>query len=172
MKGSWNTTQKQHLVQSSSFISCYIAYNVCWLLSSLWLFQLNNYLSLTVLTLSPKWRWKFVNMNITEQEIWCLSVCFFSTRGRVWVHHLNLCSDHCQNSDGKWFSFRGHWRNGNGQCFFLPLICIHLHIYVNKKKLGQPPLERQCVVSWTHAQVVNSNSTLVVRIHLSVSIEF
>ena len=38
--------------------------------------------------------------------------CFFSSRGRVWVHHLSLSSGH------RWLPFQW-W------LLFLPVICIH-----------------------------------------------
>ena len=41
---------------------------------------------------------------------------------------------------------------------------LHSFTYVNKqKKLGWPLPERWCVVAWTQAQVVNSNSTSAVQ---------
>ena len=38
-----------------------------------------------------------------------LKLCFFSTWGRVWVHHLSLSSGHLWNSDGRWLSCPIPW---------------------------------------------------------------
>ena len=49
-------------------------------------------------------------------------MCFFSSRGRVWVHHLSFSSRHSQNSDRCW---RPLLITIPVVAFFSPLICIH-----------------------------------------------
>ena len=56
--------------------------------------------------------------------------CFFSTWGRVWVHHLRLSSGHCQNSDGQWLSCPIPWSIKTVNSVYPEFIMIHSFVFI------------------------------------------
>ena len=81
-------------------------------------------------------------------DIECASMCFFSSWGRVCVHHLSLSSGYRQNGNQWW---RPLPMARTMVAFSPPLICIHKQ---TKKKLGQPLPERRSVVNSSTAPTV------------------
>ena len=87
---------------------------------------------------------------------------FFSSWGRVWVHHLSLNSGHCWNGDCQWqpllelqLAVATTSNCHSSGCFFPPLICTQ----TNKNWVSQ----WKSAVAFGGTQVVNSNSTLAVQ---------
>ena len=106
------------------------------------------------------------------------TTCFFSTWGRVWVHHLSLSSGHCWNSDGWWLSCPVPWSIKTVNSVYPEFIMIHLFAFIyicqqieknwvshhqNGDWQWWPLLIAILAVASTQAQVVNSNSTLAVQ---------
>ena len=85
------------------------------------------------------------------------SVCFCSTWGRVWVHHLSLSSGHGWNSDRQWLSCPVPWFIKTVNSVYPEFIVIHSFAFIYicrqiEKKLGWPSPEWGCAVAWTQAQ--------------------
>ena len=57
-------------------------------------------------------------------------LCFFSTWGRVWVHHLSLSSGHHQNSDGGWLSCPIPWSIKAVNSVYPEFIIIHSFAFI------------------------------------------
>ena len=56
--------------------------------------------------------------------------CFFSTWGRVWVHHLSLSSGHRWNSDGQWLSCPVSWSIKTVHSVYTEFIMIHSFAFI------------------------------------------
>ena len=56
------------------------------------------------------------------------TLCFFSTWGRVWVHHLS--SGHHQNSDGQWLSCPVPWSIKTVNSVYPEFIMIHSFAFI------------------------------------------
>ena len=58
------------------------------------------------------------------------SVCFFSTWGRVWVHHLSLSSGHRRNSNGWWLSCPVPWFIKTVNSVYPEFMVIHSFVFI------------------------------------------
>ena len=91
-------------------------------------------------------------------HVWCrllisFFLCFFSTWGRVWVHHLSLSSGHRRNSNGQWLSCPIPWFIKTVNSVYTEFIMIHsfafIYICQQIEKLGQSLPEWQSAVAAT-----------------------
>ena len=94
---------------------------------------------------------------------YCYQTCFFSSRGRVLVHHLSLSSGHCWNGDRQWQPLPIAIPV---LAFFLLLICMQKQTIKNPvsncwngDRWWWPLLITISALAWTQAQVVIQHST-------------
>ena len=121
----------------------------------------------------PRTIWEhFENNNIVGEGVGLtkdsIRACFFSTWGRVWVHHLSLSSGHGQNSNGWWLSCPTPWSIKTVNSVYPEFIMIHSFaiIYICQRvEKTWSAISGMAVpaVAWTQAQVGNLNSTSAVQ---------